>query len=208
MSKKTTTPPPSAPEAPPPPAPAVETKTYADGTTATGVAPLPDQSPTEQASDVTADLAAAVSGNASPPTPPTPTRDQLDNAIANLNAEDYAGDPDYAVNSAREYFGTLFTDADEAAVRAKLGQTSEPLATTEKAPPAPISLVPPAVSAALAAEAVEPMVETKVPEGFNLTLSHDRTVRYEKSHAQMMPESHARHWYAKAQGVLIKGEDY
>lgn len=32
--------------------PVVETKTYADGGTATGVAPLPDQSPAEQAAEV------------------------------------------------------------------------------------------------------------------------------------------------------------
>jgi hypothetical protein len=49
---------PAAPEVPPVEQPVVETKAYDDGTVATGVAPLPDQSPAEQdaqASDAAGD---------------------------------------------------------------------------------------------------------------------------------------------------------
>ncbi len=53
---------------------------------------------------------------AKPEKPADPTRQELDTALAALPGENT--DPEYVVRAMRAHFGALFTDADEATVRA------------------------------------------------------------------------------------------
>lgn len=50
------------------------------------------------------------------------------------------------------------------------------------------------------------MVTAVVPKRFELTRDHHVPVIY-KAGTQKMPRSDAEHWFAKAQGVTIFGED-
>jgi hypothetical protein len=69
-----------------------------------------------------------------------PSRAALDADLASLPGDQ--DDADYVVRSMRSYYGPVFTDADEATVRAKVPvKQGEPV---EPAPPAPSSSEPPA----------------------------------------------------------------
>lgn len=48
----------------------------------------------------------------------------------------------------------------------------------------------------------EVMVTANVPKGFRLTLDDGTQLAYSIG-AQLMPQSHAEHWYAQANGVTI-----